>query len=94
MKEYLAEKKTITKTDGSEIEVSYFIVSEELTGEDGQPVCECYGISLCSSCGERAMVRTVTVSLRQIESLLRMLARNEVLPMELSEAIENCIDQL
>lgn len=94
MKEYLAQKKKITKPDGNDMEVSYYIVSEILSGEDGQPVCECYGISIYSSIGETAMVRTVTISLRQIERIIQLLARNDVLPVQLSESVENCLDLL
>ncbi len=94
MKEYLAQKKRIVKPDGSSAEVSYSIVAEILSGEDGQPVCECYGISAHSSCGEKAVVRAVTISLKQIQEMIHLLAENDVLPMQLSESVENCLDRL
>ena len=94
MKEYLAQKKLIAKPDGNDMEVSYYIVSETLSTEDGHQVCECYGVSIHSSIGEKAMVRTVTISLRQIEKIIHMLARNDVLPIQLIESVENCLERL
>lgn len=94
MKEYLVNKKKIAKPDGNLVEVSYSIVSEILTGEDGNPVCECYGISVQSGSGEKSVVRTVTISLRQVKEIIHLLEQNDVLPVQLSESVENCLELL
>ncbi|MBE6992278.1 MAG: hypothetical protein E7430_06850 [Ruminococcaceae bacterium] len=94
MKEYLVQKKKIKNSDGNDMEVSYCIVSETLVREDGFPVCECYGISIQSEDGEKSTVRTVSVSLRQIEDIIHVLAQNDVLPVQLSESLENCLERL
>lgn len=91
MKECTVDKKMIVTAEGKHTEISYCIVTEELTGEDGRFVCECYGISVLNNCGEKNTVLAITMSLKRIHQLAEKLADCDVLPIELPEAVENCL---
>ena len=91
MREYTAHKKNILTAVGKQREITYFIVAEELTGEDGRVVCECYGAAVGDDLGEKNTVKAITVSHGQIKALVEELAHNDVLPTELPDAVENLL---
>lgn len=91
MRELKIAENDILRDDGSRLTVRYCILAEDLRREDGQVVCEGYGVKLSTNRGDENSARTITTSLRRIRRVIEGLHRNFVLPMELNYVLEDLV---
>ncbi len=84
-------RKLIYDDRGAAHEVCYYITVEDLTGEDGEVVCENYGLGASSQDWGESVVRGITPFRESIERLAAAVVCGDVTPAGLRDAVEQWI---
>ena len=93
MGEHLLATHLVTADDGSQITLSYYLLTEELTDTDGVPVCELYGARITKQRAGRITSHTIpriTVLGHEILRIVDSMATGTVFP----ETMEDCLMEL
>ena len=81
-------RKLVYDERGAAHEVRYYITAEDMTGEDGEVVCENYGLGVSSPDWGESTVRGITPLRERIERLAAEAVCAEVTPAGLRDAVE------
>ena len=81
-------RKLVYDELGNGHELRYYITAEDLIGENGDIVCENYGIGVSSPDWGESAVRAITPLRGSIERLAAAAARGDVTPAGLRDAVE------
>ena len=87
-------RKLVFDDRGTGHEVRYYITADDLTGENGELVCENYGIGISSSDWGESAVRGITPLRGSVERLADEIACGDVTPAGLRDAVEQWLSLL
>ncbi len=95
MEEKLLAINQIKGADGTEIKLSYYLVTEELYDADGILICELYGARIEKERRENTSSRCITRITALGSEILRIvkeLSRHTVMPEQMEECIVELLD--
>lgn len=86
MRELFVETRTVRGEDGVDHQFDYSVVIGEME-VGGRFSCESYGVKVAERDGDVAVIPNITVNISRIDSLMELLARNQVGPTGVGDVV-------